>query len=78
MRWPWSNAGSEVPNPQRIGFFRCRNRETGNRIDMVWEGDKTDARYEMAFRCESRSGKGIEFNGCPECGAFGHGMERHR
>jgi len=51
---------------------------SGARIDFKFHDvTRQDAMDEALYRLTSVAGKGIEFHGCPECGAFGHGMKKH-
>lgn len=74
MRWPWS----KTKPPSDSGVFLVWSPEYGNCIEMEYEGNKRDAAEEAINRADSNIGKGINSNGCPECGAFGHGMDRHQ
>ncbi len=73
MRWPWSKPTQDPAS----GLLRIRSGWTGKCLDVMWEGDQRAALIEGLNRLSSNAGKGIWFNGCPECGCFGHGMERH-
>lgn len=78
MRWPWSKPEPREWPSHSTGSMRMRSNETSNRIDMDFDCTYLEARVEGLRRLESSAGKGIEYNGCPECGAFGHGMDRHK